>query len=65
MRTLAEREEARREIMQGVNDHDTTIVEAIMELCRHIDDASQTMAAAHRATCAAIERLSGRRFDEG
>ena len=61
MRTLTERREARAEVMQGVNDHDVTLIEAIMELCRHIDDASERIAAAHAATAAAIERLCAER----
>jgi hypothetical protein len=61
MRTLTERREARDEVMKGVNDHDVTLVEAVMELCRHIDDASERIAAAHAATAAAIERLCAER----
>lgn len=58
MRTRTERQEARREIMHGVNDNDTTLVEAIMELCRTIDDASERLADAHDETRKAIDALS-------
>ena len=57
MRTLTERSEARPEVMQGVNDHDVTLIEAIMELCRHIDDASERIAAA-QPNCASDRRGS-------
>jgi hypothetical protein len=58
MRTPTERSEARREIMAGVNDHDTTVVEAILELCRTLDELGERTAAAHHETFEAIERLS-------
>lgn len=61
MRTRTERNEARLEIMHGVNDHDTTVVEAIMELCRTLDELGERMAAAHHETFEAIERLSAER----
>ena len=61
MRTQTQRREARDEVMQGVNDHDATLVEALMEVCRHIDDASERIAAAHAETAAAIERLCAER----
>jgi hypothetical protein len=44
MRTRTERMKARQEVMTGVNDHDTTIVEAIMELCATLDDLGERLA---------------------
>jgi hypothetical protein len=41
MRTLNERQDDRKELMQGVSDADVTVTEAILELCRTIDDASE------------------------
>jgi hypothetical protein len=46
MRTLAQRIEARREVKQGANDSDCTLIEALVELCTTMDDAAQTIAAA-------------------
>jgi hypothetical protein len=65
MRTLTERLETRREIMAGVNDHDTTVVEAILELCRTLDELGERTAAAHHETSEAIERLSAERAVAG
>jgi hypothetical protein len=58
MRTRTQREEARREIMQGVNDADSTIVEAVLELCRSLDDTAERLEAASEETRKAVERLS-------
>ena len=58
MRTRTQREEARREIMQGVNDADATIVEAVLELCRSLDDTAERLEAASEETRKAVERLS-------
>ena len=58
MRTRTQREEARREIMQGVNDADSTIVEAVLELCRSLDDTAERLEAASEETRNAVERLS-------
>ena len=58
MRTRTQREEARHEIMQGVNDADSTIVEAVLELCRSLDDTAERLEAASEETRKAVERLS-------
>ncbi len=58
MRNASERAAIRREIMQGVNDADTTVVEAILELCRTLDELGQNMAAAQAETRLAIDRMS-------
>jgi hypothetical protein len=44
MRTRTQRLDARREVMHGVNDHDTTMVEAILELCATLDDLGERLA---------------------
>jgi hypothetical protein len=43
--------------MEGVNDHDATIVQAILELCATVDDASERTAEAYDETRQAIERM--------
>jgi|HubBroStandDraft_6_1064221.scaffolds.fasta_scaffold498310_3 hypothetical protein len=58
MRTPSQRADARREIMAGVNDHDTTLCEALMELATTIDEASQRIADAHRETARAIDAMT-------
>ena len=58
MRTRTQREEARREIMQGVNDADATVVEAVLELCRSLDDVAERLEAASEETRKSVERLS-------
>ena len=58
MRTRTQRQEARREIMQGVSDHDTTLVEAIIELCDTLDDVAERLADASDETRKSVERLS-------
>jgi hypothetical protein len=58
MRTRTQRQEARREIMKGVNDHDTTLVEAILELCDTLDDVAERLADASDETRKSVERLS-------
>jgi hypothetical protein len=60
MRTTSERAAIRREIMDGVNDHDATVVEAIMELCKTLDELGERMAAAHDETFKAIDRLDAK-----
>jgi hypothetical protein len=44
--------------MEGVNDRDVTVVEAILELCRTLDEASTRIAAAHNETARAIDLMS-------
>jgi hypothetical protein len=58
MRTRTQRLDARREIMKGVNDHDTTMVEAILELCDTLDDLGERFADAHDETRKAIDGLA-------
>ena len=58
MRTPSQRQEARRDIMTAVNDHDVTLCEALMELATTIDEASQRIADAHRETARAIDLMS-------
>jgi hypothetical protein len=58
MRTRSQRIDARADAMDGVNDRDATIVQAILELCATIDDASERVAEAHDETRQAIERMS-------
>lgn len=58
MRTRTERMEARHDVMEGVSDRDVTIVQALLELCRTIDDASERIAEAHDETRKAIDAMS-------
>jgi hypothetical protein len=58
MRTLTQRTETRREIMEGCNNTDVTVVEALMELALTIEEASTRIAEAHDETRLAIERIS-------
>lgn len=67
MRTRTERMEARRDVMQGVNDHDVTVCQAILELCRTLDDAAERLAETNDETRKAIDQLSddlGRRLKQ-
>lgn len=67
MRTRTERMEARRDVMQGVNDHDVTVCQAILELCRTLDDAAEQLAETNDETRKAIDQLSddlGRRLKQ-
>ena len=58
MRTRAERIEARRDVMEGVGDTDVTVVQAILELCATIDDASERIADAQDETRKAIDQFN-------
>jgi hypothetical protein len=58
MRTRTERMEDRRDVMEGVADHDVTLCQALIEVCRTIDDASERIADAHNETRLALERMS-------
>jgi hypothetical protein len=58
MRTRTERIEARRDVMEGVGDHDVTLCQALIEVCRTIDDASERIADAHDETRKAIDQLT-------
>jgi hypothetical protein len=58
MRTPSQRLADRREVMQGVNDSDATICEAILELCRTLDDASERAVEAQVDLRQTIEQLS-------
>ena len=58
MRTRIERIEDRHEIMKGVNDHDTTLVEAILELCKTLDELGERLAAAQDEVRKAIDALA-------
>lgn len=58
MRTRTERTEARRDVMDGVGDHDVTLCQAIMELCRTLDDVAERLAAANDETRKALDQLS-------
>ncbi len=60
MRTRTERLEARADIMEGANDHDVTLCQALMEVCRTIEEASERIAAAHDETRLAIDGLADR-----
>ena len=44
MRTRAQRIDARTDVMEGVDDRDSTICQAIIELCATIDDAAERIA---------------------
>ena len=57
MRTRTQRIDARTDVMTGVNDHDTTLCQALMELCATIDDAAERTAEAHEETRKAIDQL--------
>jgi hypothetical protein len=57
MRTRAQRIDARTDVMEGVDSRDTTIVEAILELCATIDDAAERVSESQAATGAALERF--------
>jgi hypothetical protein len=57
MRTRSERMAARHDVMAGVNDHDTTLVEAVMELCRTLDDLAERLETANDETRKAIDGL--------
>jgi hypoxanthine-guanine phosphoribosyltransferase len=58
MRTRAERMEARRDVMQGVDDRDVTVCQAIMELCRTLDDVAERLETSTDETRKAIVQLS-------
>lgn len=58
MRTRTQRLDARREIMGGVNDHDTTLVEAMMELCATLDDLGERVAESSDETRKAVDQLA-------
>jgi hypothetical protein len=58
MRTRTQRMEDRRDVMHGVNDHDTTLCQAILELCSTIDDASERLADAQDEMRKVIEAMS-------
>jgi predicted transcriptional regulator len=58
MRTRAERMEARRDVMQGVDDRDVTVCQAIMELCRTLDDVAERLETSTDETRKAIDQLS-------
>jgi hypothetical protein len=60
MRTRTQRLDARRDVMEGVGDHDVTIVQALMEVCRTIDDASERIAEAYDNTRQAIDQNDDR-----
>jgi hypothetical protein len=57
MRTPSQRQADRKEIMEGVSDSDVTVCEAILELCRTIDDASERTVAAHEGLRETIAQL--------
>jgi hypothetical protein len=58
MRSRTERMEARHDVMEGVGDHDVTLVQALMEVCRTIDDAAERIAEAHEETRKSIDQMS-------
>ena len=58
MRTRTERMEARREVMHGVNDHDTTTVEAILELCATLDDLGERLAESNDEVRKSLDQMS-------
>jgi hypothetical protein len=58
MRTRTERTEDRRDVMAGVNDHDVTLCQVLLELCSTIDDASERIAAAHDETRKSLDQLA-------
>jgi hypothetical protein len=57
MRTRTERLEARHDLMEGTGDHDVTIVQALVEVCRTIDDNAERLAESHDELRKAIEQL--------
>jgi hypothetical protein len=58
MRTRPERMEDRRDVMAGANDQDVAICQALMELCRTVDDAVERIADAHDEIRKVIEAMS-------
>jgi predicted transcriptional regulator len=58
MRTRSERMAARQDVMHGVNDHDVTVCQAILELCRTLDDVAERLETANDETRKAIDQLS-------
>jgi predicted transcriptional regulator len=50
--------EARRDVMQGVDDRDVTVCQAIMELCRTLDDVAERLETSTDETRKAIDQLS-------
>ena len=58
MRTRSERMAARHDVMEGANDHDVTLCQAIMELCRTLDDVADRLELANDETRKAIDQLS-------
>jgi predicted transcriptional regulator len=50
--------EARRDVMQGVDDRDVTVCQAIMELCRTLDDVAERLETSTDETRKAIDHLS-------
>jgi hypothetical protein len=57
MRTLSERLADRKELMEGVSDHDVTICEAILELCRTLDDAGELVASEQKRLREALDQV--------
>jgi hypothetical protein len=58
MRTRTERSEARRDVMNGVDDHDVTLCQAIMELCRTLDDVAERLAESNDETRKSLDQLA-------
>jgi hypothetical protein len=58
MRTRTERSEARRDVMNGVDDRDVTLCQAIMELCRTLDDVAERLAESNDETRKSLDQLA-------
>jgi hypothetical protein len=58
MRTRTERSEARRDVMNGVDDRDVTLCQAMMELCRTLDDVAERLAESNDETRKALDQLA-------
>jgi hypothetical protein len=58
MRTRTERGEARRDVMNGVDDRDVTLCQAMMELCRTLDDVAERLAESNDETRKALDQLA-------